>query len=62
MKFSKMKFEKFSLMKARVLLLTLAFAFFLSAGIVRAESISGKALFDGTPGENPKINMGADPV
>lgn len=29
---------------------------------VFAGTISGKANFDGTPGENPKIDMGADPV
>ncbi|GEM_PF-336861 len=29
---------------------------------VFAGSITGKALFDGTPGENPKIDMTADPV
>ncbi len=27
-----------------------------------AGTITGKALFDGTPGENPKIDMSADPV
>ncbi len=35
---------------------------FLGAQSVWAGSIAGKADFDGTPGENPKINMGADPV
>jgi cytochrome c oxidase subunit 2 len=39
-------------------------ALFFLAGSVRlfAGTISGKATFDGTPGENPKIDMGADPV
>ena len=27
-----------------------------------AATVSGRALFDGTPGENPKIDMSADPV
>ena len=27
-----------------------------------AGTITGKAAFDGTPGENPKIDMAADPV
>ena len=40
----------------------LLFAISLFATQLHAESISGKALFDGTPGANPKIDMAADPV
>ncbi len=35
---------------------------FLGLGSVFAGTIQGKALFDGTPGENPTIDMSADPV
>jgi len=35
---------------------------FLASSSAFAGTISGKALFEGTPGENPKIDMGADPV
>ena len=34
----------------------------LLANSAYAGTVSGKALFDGTPGENPKIDMSADPV
>ena len=35
---------------------------FLSLRPTFAGTVTGKALFDGTPGENPKIDMTADPV
>ena len=37
-------------------------SFFLSANSLFAGTISGKALFEGEPGENPTIDMSADPV
>ena len=38
-------------------------AFLLTASVpLRAGTVTGKALFEGTPGENPKIDMSADPV
>lgn len=44
---------------ARIVFIT--FLFFFSVPLY-AGTIGGKAAFDGTPGENPKIDMAADPV
>jgi cytochrome c oxidase subunit II len=45
----------------RIFLLALVFSFAGSVCLF-AGTISGKAAFDGTPGENPRIDMSADPV
>ncbi len=47
-------------MAKRILFIVLSF--FLGLGSAFAGTITGKALFEGTPGENPKIDMTADPV
>ena len=47
---------------ARIKSFLFIFFFLLFSAPLFAGTITGKALFEGTPGENPKIDMTADPV
>src|SRR3989338_3991006 len=57
--FREMKIHSSFLIPHFVSVLLLAFSFFSS---LFAGTITGKALFEGSPGENQKIDMAADPV
>ncbi len=52
---------KFEMKNSKFLFGNLLFVL-LAASVAHAGTITGKAAFDGTPGENPKLDMGADPV
>ena len=60
--FSKNQIQEKLIAKPRVIFLTLIVCVFSLAQVARAESISGKVDFDGTPAENSKIDMAADSV